>query len=150
MKQNEHDDGAIADDVIEKENKPLSELTHEEALERLAKLPPLEYEKQRKEAAEELGIDRIQILDKEVSKARKEYSPDSSAGKIVSLYEPKPWHEPVNAAEVLQMAADAINRHMVIRSADADAAALWAMHSHVFNVFSHSARFLITAPDAEC
>ena len=150
MKQNEHDDGAIADDVIEKENMPLSELTHEEALERLAKLPPLEYEKQRKEAAEELGIDRIQILDKEVSKARKGTSQTTGQGQTITLYEPEPWSDPVNGAMVLDMATEAINRHMVIREEDAYAAALWALHTHLYEVFNHTPRLLITAPDAEC
>ena len=51
---------------------------------------------------------------------------------------------------VLDEAAELIMRHMVIRDVDAYACVLWAAHSHVFKLFSHSPRLLIDAPDAEC
>lgn len=149
-KQNDDDLGAVADDVAEKQDKPLSELTPDEIVERLAKLPELEYEQTRIEAAEALGIGRIAVLDNLVKKARKDNDQTSGQGRTVNLYQPEPWSKPVDGAEVLNEASDAIKRHMIIRAVDADASALWALHSHVYESFNHTPRFLITAPDAEC
>ncbi len=144
------DPGAIADEIIEKQNKPLSELSLDEAVERLATLPPLEYEQQRKGAAEALSIERVTVLDKEVARARKGGNQSTGQGQTIELHEPEPWHEPVDGALVLDMAAEAINRHMVIREVDTDAAVLWAVHTHIYSIFSHTPRLIITAPDAEC
>ncbi len=149
MKQNNDDMGSIADDIITEQEKSLSELTADEAIERLALLPELEYEQQRKQAADELGIQRLSVLDSLVRKARKG-TKTHGQGSEIKLYIPAPWHEPVVGFEVLNIASETIMRHMLIRETDADACALWAMHAHLYDVFSHSPRLLITAPDAEC
>src|SRR5262249_58907953 len=57
---------------------------------RLAKLAPLEYERQRKEAAERLDI-RASILDRLVAAERSKSSIDGKQGRALSLPEPKPW-----------------------------------------------------------
>jgi len=143
MKQNKDDGGAMADDIANKQ-------ALDDAIDKLSKLDELEYEQQRKQAAKELGIDRIAALDKAVSQARKGDKQETGQGRTIELYEPELWPEPVDGAEVLNMAADAINRHMVIRKVDSDAAVLWAMHTHIYEVFNHTPRFIVTAPDAEC
>ncbi|MEA3277224.1 MAG: DUF3631 domain-containing protein [Pseudomonadota bacterium] len=66
------------------------------------------------------------------------------------MYEPEPWPDPVSGVALLDSILDLLTRFMVMRREDAIACALWAVHSHLFDVFSHTARLLITAPDAEC
>lgn len=71
-------------------------------------------------------------------------------GEPVTLYEPEPWHEPVDGAVVLTDIAEVIMRHMAIREVDAYTVALWCAHAHIFEVFSHTPRLAISAPAPEC
>jgi putative DNA primase/helicase len=92
-------------------------------------------------------------LDKEVHKARDALGGGDTEplkGRALEFYVPEPWPEPVNGAAVLDDAYAAIKRHMAIHDDLAAAATLWAAHVHVYDVFSHTPRLAITAPDAEC
>jgi predicted DNA-binding protein (UPF0251 family) len=60
---------------------PLTEIEIEVL--RLAKLTPLEYERERKSAAEKLGIERLSVLDREVAKARAKLAPPPEAAPII-------------------------------------------------------------------
>ena len=115
---------------------------------RLAELTNLQYEKVREEEAEKMGV-RVSVLDKEVSKLRVGDQKEAH-GRSVELYEPEPWGQPVDGAKVLTEAYDVIMRHMVMREEDAMACALWAAHTFIYEVFDHTARLMINAPDAEC
>src|SRR5262245_3193973 len=76
---------------------------------RLAALTPVQYEQQRKDAAEKLGL-RASILDRLVKAER----PDGNAqGSAIEFPEPEPWPEPVNGALLLDRIADAIRNHVV-------------------------------------
>lgn len=123
--------------------------TTDQVIARLAALAPLKYEQCRKMEAEKLGIDRVAVLDAEVKKRRGD-GESGAKGRAIELYEPEPWPEPVDGAEVLTKASNAIQRHMVIRREDADACALWALHTHIYDAFSHTARLVSDAPEQEC
>ena len=71
-------------------------------------------------------------------------------GRKVDLYEPEPWPDPVDGAEVLDAAFDAIKRHMFIIEEYAITTTLWVAHSHVFDVFSHTPRLGVSAPREDC
>ena len=75
---------------------------------------------------------------------------ESKSGHEIDLYEPTPWPEAVNGADVLDEAANLLKRHMVMTDADIYACVLWAAHTYLFKLFPHTPRLLITAPDAEC
>ena len=62
------------------------------AVERLAALKPLRYERVRELEAEALGV-RVSALDKEVAKARNSGGAEAK-GRAIELYEPEPWPEP--------------------------------------------------------
>jgi putative DNA primase/helicase len=117
----------------------------------LAQLHPFDYDQIRKDEAGKLGV-RPDTLDKEVSRARAALAgtAQEAQGSKLELYEPDPWHVPVNIADVLNSIYLAIKRHMAILDEYALIAALWAAHAHVFEAFSHTPRLVITAPDAEC
>jgi len=116
---------------------------------RLALLPSIEYDKVRKKEAKALNI-RLETLDKAVREEKGDPEAKEGSGRAISLYEPEPWDFPVNGAEVLDEAYNVIMRHMVIRKEDAIACVLWAVHAHLYDLFDHTPRLLITAPDAEC
>jgi putative DNA primase/helicase len=119
-----------------------------EELQRLSKLNPIEYDRVREEEAKRLGV-RVSVLDKEVSRAR-ESSGEPLKGRALEFYIPEPWNEPVDGSLVLDEAYITIKRHMAISDEYAATAVLWAAHVHVFDLFSHTPRLGISAPDAEC
>lgn len=122
--------------------------TTEQAVERLAQLSPMAYDKVRTAEAEALGV-RAATLDGSIKAARKETG-GAPKGRRIELYEPEPWPEPVDGAEALNMAYEAIRRHMLIRDEYAITAALWAAHTYVYDVFPHTPRLVVTAPAHEC
>jgi hypothetical protein len=87
--------------------------------EELAKLPPLEYDIARRDAAKQLGIP-VSALDREVFRRR---PPDESDGQENSLFsEPEPWPFEVGGAEVLNEIVAEIRKYVVLpRSATASA-----------------------------
>lgn len=121
----------------------------------LAALPPIEYDQFRRPQAKAMRI-RISTLDKQVQVHRKEYGisetgdRDDKNGREIVLYEPEPWPELVEGADVLSEALAIIERFMHIRKESAIQCVLWACHAHVFDIFNHSPRLAISAPDAEC
>ena len=117
----------------------------------LAELNPIEYEQLREKTAKKLKF-RTSILDQEVAIVRAEQAPgpDTGKGRAIKLYEPEPWPTAVNGVDVFNGAFEIIKRHMVITDHEAYACVLWAAHQHIFDIFSHTPRLLITAPDAEC
>src|SRR5262249_39176797 len=104
---------------------------------RLAKLAPLEYERQRKEAAERLDI-RASILDRLVAAERSKSSIDGKQGRALSLPEPKPWPRAVNGADLVNELSASIRRHVVMHDHAADTAALWAVHTYLVSCFGTS------------
>jgi putative DNA primase/helicase len=119
-----------------------------EIVERLAALGPLEYDRERPTAADELGVS-VGALDKAVKKVRQEITDTAAKGRPITFYEPEPWPEPVDGSEALTEAANHIKRHMRIKEADAYACALWACHTFMFDEFDHSPRLCITAHTEE-
>ena len=76
---------------------------------RLAKLSVVDYEQQRKGAAEKLGV-RASILDRLVEAERARLNPDGGDGKqghAVAFPEPESWPEPVDGAALLDNLAKA-------------------------------------------
>jgi hypothetical protein len=81
--------------------KPIDE---DAEIERLAKLPRLEYERARKASADKLGIKRLSALDAEVIDKRAELGlggDDGIQGRAVEYEEPEPWPEKVDGAKLL-------------------------------------------------
>jgi hypothetical protein len=69
-------------------------------IDRLAKLAPFEYERQRKAAAERLDV-RASILDRLVAAERFRFVSDNKQGRALSLPEAPPWRQSVNGTHLL-------------------------------------------------
>src|SRR5262249_1580556 len=98
----------------------------EQTIARLAAMPVLEYERQRKEEAERLGC-RESVLDKLVE-ARRSLQKNGNGklqGSEVVLSNPEPWPEPANGAEVLDQIAARAGRYLALPLGAADIIALW-------------------------
>jgi hypothetical protein len=119
-------------------------------IKRLATLTPIEYERERKQAAEKLGINRLNALDSMVKAARAENSDTKGQGRPLELPLIEPWPEPINGADLLDDICDAVKRYLVLPDGSAEALALWAVHTHAFECFTHSPRLAITSPEKQC
>jgi hypothetical protein len=122
-------------------------LEHDEKaiIARLAALGPLQYDRQRSRAAEELGVS-VSALDKAVKEARASEAHTKGQGRPLELPNIEPWDHPVNGAELLDDICKAIGQYVVLPEGSADAMALWALHTHVFDCFNHSPRLAVTSP----
>jgi Protein of unknown function (DUF3631) len=118
-------------------------------IERLAKLSPAEYDRQRKSAAENLGIS-LKALDAEVKATRTENGDTKGQGRPLELPTIEPWPDPVNGTDLLDNISHAVERYLVLPEGCAEALALWAVHTHVFECFAHSPRLAITSPEKQC
>ncbi len=119
----------------------------EEQYQACANMSPIEYEQVRKETAKGMDM-RVSELDKEVKKLRGDSA--NTQGELIEFEDPVAWHEPVDGIKLLDGIAARINLHMAIPANSANAVALWVMHAHCFDVFTHSPRLVITAPEKEC
>jgi putative DNA primase/helicase len=116
---------------------------------RLAALSPLQYDKQRSDAALALGVS-VGALDRAVKEARPAQSDTKGQGRPLELPNIEPWQEPVDAAALLDEICKVIRQHVVLPDGSAEAMALWAVHTHVFDCFNHSPRLAITSPEKGC
>ena len=119
---------------------------------RLAKLPLVKYEQDRKTVAEALGV-RTSVLDRLVQVERARTGTDEASGmqgRAITFSAPEPWREPVDGATLLDEISKAIGAHVVMPEASRDACALWAAHTFLLDCTMISPRLAITSPTRGC
>src|ERR1051326_5957629 len=79
---------------------PSDEVNSTTEIARLARLPLIEYGRERKEAAQRLGCP-VAILDRAVAAERGKGSIGNGQGRPLDLPEPEPWPHPVDGAALL-------------------------------------------------
>jgi putative DNA primase/helicase len=115
---------------------------------RLAKLPTVEYERERKNAADRLEV-RATILDRLVQAERPE-SPGDGQGRAVRIADVEPWPDRVDGNAFAGALVAAVKSHVVLRDDQADAIAFWILHTWLVNEFSMSPRLAVTSPTKGC
>jgi putative DNA primase/helicase len=116
---------------------------------RLASLSSLEYERERKPAAEKLGV-RASELDKAVKAERAKDAPPEGQGRAFELQETAPWAEKVSRAELLADTVAMIQRYLVLPDGSAEILAVWAVHTHCYDCFAISPRLAVTSAEKGC
>jgi hypothetical protein len=114
-------------------------------IERLAKLLPLKYERERKAAAEARGL-RASLLDRLVAAKRTEMGLDGANGKQgrpIEFPEPELWPYEVDGAALIAALAAALAKHIVMSAHQAVAAALWVVHAYLIDRTMISPRLAI-------
>jgi hypothetical protein len=122
-------------------------------LERLARLPPLDYGRARKEAAKQLSGGSVTFLDAAVKAKRSELGLDKNddlQGHTLDLRAPEPWPEPVDGAELLDDMTAAIKRYVVMTEHAARACGLWCLHTYLLDCFLISPRLAIRSATHRC
>jgi putative DNA primase/helicase len=114
------------------------------AVERLARLSPLEYDRVRKDEATALGV-RPGTLDAEVKAMRKQAAADDTPFEEV-----EPWPEPVDGAALLDQITATVQRFIVCNTETAQAVALWVTLTWFVDVVQVAPLAVITAPEKRC
>ena len=120
-------------------------------LARLSTLSAIDYDQERKAAAQTLGV-RLETLDAEVQQLRPSAVTTKPAGATTSgILEPvKPWPEPVDGAALLTEIHAMITRFMVLPKGAAAAVSLWVAFSHAHDFAEHSPLLAIESPEKRC
>jgi hypothetical protein len=126
---------------------PMTKADIEKCLDELAGLDLLDYERQRKQAANKLGV-RARVLDLEVGALREL----KKAGATAEFMAPvEPWPKPVNGDALIKELWDTIDRHVFLSSDEAvTAVALWILQAHAHDAARHSPILAITSPSPRC
>jgi putative DNA primase/helicase len=112
---------------------------------RLAKLPKLEYDRQREDAAKLLGV-RVATLDKVV---REKWSVDHDAATLPH-WQVEPSAVPVDGAKLLD-ALRQVFRHYIVLPPCADIAlALWVLHAWTMDAGEISPFMVLVSPTKRC
>jgi putative DNA primase/helicase len=115
-------------------------------IERLAKLPTLEYERHREDTARLLGV-RVAALDKIVREQRAAAEDDAAA---LPHWRVEPSPEPVDGAALLERLRQ-VFRHYIVLPKGADVVlALWVLHTWTFNAGEISPFMVLVSPVKRC
>ena len=122
---------------------------YEQAVMRLAALPPHGYDRVRKAEAQRLHV-RVGTLDDAVKATRASASDDNALqGHVLRWTEPEPWPEPVDGADLLDDLVELIQHFVVLPDGGAEAVTLWALYAWVFEAFDVAPNLMVTAPERE-
>lgn len=114
-------------------------------IERLAKLPPFEYDRLRKDRAFKLGV-QLKTLDAMVTAARL----DIREAEDLIFVKVEPSSEPIDPAQVLNELSDLIRQFIVLEKEQADATALWITFTWFIDAVKVAPLAIITAPEKAC
>jgi putative DNA primase/helicase len=115
-------------------------------IDRLAKLPRLEYERQRENAAKLLGV-RVGALDKMVREQRAAAENDSAT---LPHWQVEPSSEPVDGAALLNSLRQVFRRYIVLPKGADVALALWVLHAWTFDAGEISPFMVLVSPTKRC
>jgi hypothetical protein len=117
-------------------------------IDRLARLPTWQYEKQRKDAAKKFQV-RLEYLDGAVEQTRRRIFGDEEAdnqqGQALNFVEPEPWPDPVDGYELVRDIGLAIRRHVVVAPDYLLTLALWVLHTYLLGELKCTPRLFIRA-----
>jgi hypothetical protein len=119
---------------------------------RLAKLPAIKYEKERKTAAEALGC-RASVLDRLVQDERERLGGDVNdgrQGRAISFPDPELWAQPVDGAALLDEIAATLKRYVIMDEHARYSAALWVVHTYLLDAFMITPRLAVRSPMKRC
>lgn len=115
---------------------------------KLAKMPPLEYDRVREAKSKELGV-RVATLDKEVYRARGDNGVDKNGTPFV-IEKIEPFDKPVTGSVLLTKIQTTIRRFVVMDDNALIAVVLWIVHTYCYDAFYASPILGITSPERRC
>lgn len=125
-------------------------LSIEGEIQKICRLPRMEFEKQRKEAAKQFGI-RVAVLD--AMRAEMSINEDDAADDIANALirrMPQPWAEPVRLGDVLTEFEALIKKHHGCSEHQRVLVAIWAAHTYAYWHFQFTPRLALSSPHPGC
>ena len=117
-----------------------------EVIARLAELSPLEYDRQRDEAAKQLKV-RLSTLDSEVERVREA----NRSSKASFLDDVEPWAQAVNGADLLDELRSIAQRFLILPPRDGESVvALWALFTYCIEVAETAPLLALLSPEKRC
>src|SRR5262245_28847255 len=113
---------------------------------RLAKLPKLEYDRQREEAAARLGV-RVATLDNVVRDKRASAHDDAAT---LPHWRVEPSPVPVDGAALLDRLRQIFRRYIVLPKGADIALALWVLHAWTYDAGDISPFMVLVSPTKRC
>ncbi|MEE8057418.1 MAG: DUF3631 domain-containing protein [Pseudomonadales bacterium] len=117
-------------------------------IDELAKLPLLEYERQRKSSAETLGIKRVSMLDKLVKQRKTELETETGSDELLKGIEP--WEHAVDGQVLASTIINTFHRYTVLPDGGDVALTLWTLGSYCFNAFRIFPKLCLSSPEKRC
>jgi len=106
--------------------KAAADAGEQKLIDELAKLSALEYDKQRKQAARDLGV-RNSCLDKEVERRRAELVDEVEPTPLYPHWVVEPWPEVVDGDALIREIMRRVQQHIVLTQDQALTVALWIL-----------------------
>lgn len=128
---------------------PKTIVTDQAEVVRLAELAPFDYDRERKKAAERLGI-QVTTLDAQVKRVRADTAEDTQQGHALDIEEVEPFAQEVHGDELLDEIVATIQRHVVIDDHAVHAVALWITSTYVIDAAEFAPRLWIWSPTMRC
>ena len=127
------------------DQQPANDTTSEtDIVQSYAELGPLEYDRQRKDLAKELGV-QVATLDKAVKAARKDLVfVDSIVEELT------PYPEAVDATELYREIQSIVVSHIILPPGGLSALALWCMGTYAYDGFHIFPKLLFHSPEKRC
>jgi hypothetical protein len=120
----------------------------QELIDELARLDPIDYDRRRNEAADQMGI-RRSTLDDQVDARRAEQADEAGTPPLLGHWVVEPWSEPVDTSELILALVGRVKRHVILSDDEALAVALWIMFAWVHDAAAvHSPILLATSAEA--
>jgi putative DNA primase/helicase len=123
---------------------------HDDELNRLATLSPIEYGLERVGAAERMHV-AVKFLDAEVEARKRDAFPKSEgSGQRLVLPEIEPADDPVDGAALLLSVTAKLSTYVILPPHAALAIALWVIRAHADDCFDTSPRLSLTSVEKRC
>jgi putative DNA primase/helicase len=131
------------------EYNPSVEEQDQAAIDALAAMSPLAYERSRRKHAQRLNL-RVESLDRLVRMARARQKSAQESAACLGFENPEPWPRQVNGPDLVLKLFATIRRFLVISDEAAVAIALWVIHTHCYRLFEFSPILSVRSPDMRC
>ncbi len=119
----------------------------ETRLKKLATLSAMDYDRARKQAADDMGVN-VTTLDKEVAKHRKVTETQMDDSGLFEMI--KPWHEEIDAEKLLDDIQALVRYYIICNTETAIATTLWIAFTWFVDQVQVAPIAMITAPEKRC
>ena len=134
-------------------NAELPPETDDQALQRLARMSPLDYDRASKDEAKKLKVS-LAALNSAVKKVRSAIEKDGDQDEQDDQYEyetgVKPWGALVQGDILLNECREAFNRHCILPDGGDVALSLWVVGSYCINSFRIFPKACLSSPEKRC